>query len=46
MSRFNSESGCDAGKRSKRGKAAIIDIETFDDEPLNKACSVYMGQDS
>ena len=36
MSQFNSERGSEAGKRSKRGKAAIIDIETFDADELLK----------
>ncbi|MFA0470868.1 hypothetical protein AB4564_09750 [Vibrio sp. 10N.222.51.E8] len=36
MSQFNSESGSEAGKRSKRGKAAIIAIETLDADELLK----------
>ncbi|MCC4819345.1 hypothetical protein BCU85_20730 [Vibrio lentus] len=36
MTQFNSESGSDAGKRSKRGKASIIDIETLNADELLK----------
>ncbi|MEZ8346392.1 hypothetical protein AB6D86_00625 [Vibrio splendidus] len=36
MTQFNSESGSDAGKRSKRGKATIIDIGALDADELLK----------
>lgn len=44
MSKFNSVSGSDAGKRSKRGKAKTFDIDTLDgDELMRKSLTGEFG---